>query len=530
MSSTFSGLEVAKRALHTQQSALHTTGHNIANANTEGYTRQRVNFSQTAPFPPASRNRPEIPGQVGSGVEAGSIERIRNSFIDKQFRQENTKVGYYEAKADMMEKMESILNEPSEEGLSQAMDQFWESLQDLSVNPEEAGARSVVRQRGKAVAESFQYLNSSLEGVRSNLKNEIGVDNKEVNSLVDQINALNSQISEIEPHGYVPNDLYDERDRLVDDLSSYVDINVSYQESSGQPSSIAQGIATIQLAADDSNIEGGGPITLVDGSGDTEIGSQDAVNHLYVDFDDDNNVSNLFFNQPNQDVEDLADNQQEPYIDAANFQVQGKLKALVEGTGYLDENGQATGEYNDILNNLDEMVQNFVQEFNAVHQDGYSLNRENGINFFDENGLTADTIAVDQAIIDDKDNIAASTTGSPGDGEHATELADVYQKRAEDYEFAGNTLDEKTSIKTFYESAIGEMAVVAQESNRMVNNSEVLRQQVEESRQSISSVSLDEEMTNMIQFQHAYNAAARNMTAVDEMLDRIINNMGLVGR
>lgn len=92
------------------------------------------------------------------------------------------------------------------------------------------------------------------------------------------------------------------------------------------------------------------------------------------------------------------------------------------------------------------------------------------------------------------------------------------------------TIDEKSSIKGYFESIIGEMGVNAQESMRMQNNSQILRQQVEESRQAISSVSLDEEMTNMIQFQHAYNAAARNMTAVDEMLDRIINNMGLVGR
>ncbi|UOQ48308.1 flagellar hook-associated protein FlgK [Gracilibacillus caseinilyticus] len=554
MSSTFSGLEVAKRALNTQQSALYTTGHNIANANTEGYTRQRVNMSQTAPFPPASRNRPEIPGQVGSGVEVGSIERVRDSFIDKQYRQENSKVGFYESKADTMSKLESILNEPTDQGLSSAYDQFWQSLQDLSVNPEDSGARSVVKERANALADAFNYVDSSLEDVRANLKNEIGVNNSKINSLIDQINELNGQISNVEPHGYVPNDLYDERDRLVDELSSYVDIKVDYRKSSGQPSPIAQGIATITLVTDNEDVENddGEPITLVDGSAGADLGSDQSVNHIFSDFDDDNNLKAIFFDSPNSDltVEEqtaqlAADYDNQAFIYGGNFDVQGKLNALIDGAGYLDgfsydgtDTGTAAGEINEMLADIDKMVEHFVTEFNAVHQTGYTLatdqdgNAMQGGEFF--TGTTADTIAVSQDILDDVDLIAASSTGASGDGGNATALADVYTKRVENFLSydAGdaNQLDDKATIKSYFESIIGEMGVVAEESNRMYNNSQILRQQVEESRQSISSVSLDEEMTNMIQFQHAYNAAARNMTVVDEMLDKIINNMGLVGR
>ncbi|WP_058306685.1 flagellar hook-associated protein FlgK [Gracilibacillus massiliensis] len=556
MPSTFNGLEVAKRALHTQQAALYTTGHNIANANTEGYTRQRVNMSPTAPYPPASRNRPEIPGQIGSGVEAGSVERIRDSFIDKQFRQENTKVGFYESKADMMSKMESILNEPTDEGLSQTLDLFWQSLQDLSVNPEDSGARSVVKERGNALADAFSYVHNSLQDVRANLKNEIGVDNTEVNSLIDQINQLNGQITKIEPHGYVPNDLYDERDRLIDELSEYVDIKVDYRKSSGQPSPIAQGIATVTLITDSDDVENGNneAIKLVDGSVGVELGSDEAVRHVFSDFDSDNNLKALFFDQPDRDLtveeqtENLAANyDNEVHIYASNYDVQGKLKALIDGSGYLEgfqydgtgnEDGTPSGEINEMLTKLDRMVENFVTEFNAVHNNGYTLTTDAagdavpGGDFF--TGTTADTISVVEAIQEDADLIAASSSGAPGDGENATELANAYTKRVEEFLSYDDTnpeqLDDKATIKSYFESVIGEMGVVAQESQRMQGNSQILRQQVEESRQAISSVSLDEEMTNMIQYQHAYNAAARNMTAVDEMLDRIINNMGLVGR
>ncbi|MFC4387021.1 flagellar hook-associated protein FlgK [Gracilibacillus marinus] len=554
MVSTFNGLEVAKRALHTQQSALYTTGHNIANANTEGYTRQRVNFVQSSPYPPAARNRPEIPGQVGSGVEAGSIQRIRDSFIDKQYRQENTKVGFYETRADMMSKMESILNEPTNEGLSETLDLFWKSLQDLSVNPEDSGARSVVKERANALADAFSYVHNSLQQVRANLKTEIGVDNTKVNSILDQINQLNGQIAKIEPHGYVPNDLYDERDRLVDELSSYVDIKVDYRKSTGQPSPIAEGIVTITLNTDKTDVENGNnePIKLVDGSLDVVTGSDDAVKHLFTDFNDDNNLNAIFFAKPDRemDYEDqvaqlVANSDGETFIYGENYNINGKLDALIDGSGYVKDftygagtPGEATGIYNDMLKKLDRLVENFVTEFNAVHESGYTLTTDangdpvQGGAFFE--GTTADTIKVTDAILNDTDLIAASNSGDAGDGENATDLANVYTKRAE--QFISTTipadiqLDDKATIKSYFESVIGEMGVISQEANRMQGNSLVLRQQVNESRQSISAVSLDEEMTNMIQFQHAYNAAARSMTVVDEMLDRIINNMGLVGR
>lgn len=554
--STFSGLEVAKRALHTQQAALYTTGHNIANANTEGYTRQRVNMTQTSPYPPASRNRPEIPGQIGTGVEAGSIERIRDSFIDKQYRQENAKVGFYDAKADLMSKLEAILNEPTDQGLSQTLDLFWNSLQDLSTNPTDSGARSVVKERANALADAFQYVHKSLQDVRANFKSEIGVDNSKINSLIDQINQLNGQISKIEPHGYVPNDLYDERDRLIDQLSEYVDIKVEYRDSSGQPSPIAQGIVKISLIANSEDIqnESQEAIILVNNSTDVELGSDEAINHIFADFDNDNNLKAIFFAQPDPDltVEQQiaalsANYENETYIYGHNFNVQGKLNALIDGAGYLndfaydgtgDEEGTPAGQVNKMLAELDKMVEHLVTEFNAVHNNGYTLatdengNPIQGGDFF--TGTTADTIAVSQDILNNIDLIAASLSGQPGDGENAIELANVYTKRVEQFlSYDGDDpeqLDNKASIKSYFESIIGEMGVVAEESGRMRNNSRILRQQVEESRQAISSVSLDEEMTNLIQFQHAYNAAARNMTVVDEMLDRIINSMGLVGR
>src|SRR5699024_7175952 len=148
-------------------------------------------------------------------------------------------------------RMENIMNETTDRGLSKSMSLFWDSLQDLATNPTNSGAKSVVVERGVALADTFNHISKSLENVRSVLKAEI--DNKvdHTNSLLKQIHNINEQIKQIEPHGYVPNDLYDDRDRLIDELSDIVNINVEYEKTSENSSGIQDGIAIIELAGED---------------------------------------------------------------------------------------------------------------------------------------------------------------------------------------------------------------------------------------------------------------------------------------
>ena len=497
--STFHGLEMARQALSAQQSALYTTGHNISNANTEDYSRQRVNFETMSPYPSASRNRPEMPGQMGTGVKTGSVERIRNQFLDYQFRAENSKSGFWTSKSEALSRLERLMNEPSETGLSKTMDQFWQSLQDLSVNPGSSGERSVVAQRGLALAETFNYTADSLESIRSDLKNEIDITVDSANSLLSQINGINEQIKEIEPHGYLANDLYDERDRLIDELSGIVNIKVSYTKSGNGALDIADGLATIELA--DNN--GDASTKLLDGdSGE--------IQKLSVAYSDEENERQAVAGIV------IGDNDSKPIAD---FQSAGSLKGTIEAYGYTSDEG-VKGIYTDMLNDMDQMAEAFANAFNEVHKDADG----NSIEFFEfdaEAGVAA-SITVNQSIIDNPGLIIASGDGSAGNGDNASALAAVFDQPLDDLD--------GVSVKKFYESRIGEMGVMAQEANRMADNTEILRSQVENQRLSVSAVSLDEEMSNMIKFQHAYNAAARSMTTIDEMLDRIINSMGLVGR
>jgi len=542
MRSTFHGLEVAKRGMFVQQSALYTTGHNIANANTPGYSRQRVNFAQTEPYPAASMNRPQIPGQMGTGVKADSIQRIRESFLDVQYRGENNKLGYWEARADAIRKMEEIMNEPSDNGLSKTLDLFWQSLQDLAANPENEGARSVVRQRGLGVVETFHYLHDSLSQIRKDLGSQIGVTVTEINSLAEQLSKINQQISEIEPHGYLPNDLYDERDRLIDQLSQLLNVRVEAVPSGGNALKIAEGIYNIYLVDNNGN-------PIVDGSGN-KIYLVQGKSYQSLSFPTGQDIDGDGINEtPGAAVDSLElGGTSIPIYSAANEMVfpSGKLRGLMESYGCEDAFGTIKGIYPDMINNLDKLAYTFGTLFNSIHQVGYRLNDNvTNLNFFD--GLTTVTDAAKNiklsTDIDDLSNIAASTApNESGNGSNALNLANVGKTLLSSGTISlvgtSTTVDiaalslplTSGTVKSNYEGWIGKLGVEGQQAERLKNNSEILRQSVEERRQSVSSVSLDEEMTNMIKYQHAYNASARHVTVIDEMLDKIINGMGIVGR
>ncbi|HLR15198.1 MAG TPA: flagellar hook-associated protein FlgK [Bacillota bacterium] len=511
--STFHGLEMARQALFAQQSALYTTGHNISNANTDGYSRQRVNFETTSPFPAASRNRPHIPGQMGTGVQIDTVQRLRDRFLDMQYRAENSKAGYWDTKNKALGRLETVLNEPSKSGLSHTMDQFWESLQTLSVNPDNTGARSVVSGRGEAVADTLNYLSKTIQAQRAEQESQIDVTVKKANSLLHQINEINGKINAIEPHGYVANDLYDDRDRLIDELSEIVNIHVTH-ESSGEAPASADGVVTIKLA---------------DSKGTPFDPERVLVNGQAGEY---NNIS---VHKTNEGVSSIEVDGET--IEASQFiDTLGSLSALIETYGYEKENSEDfVGVLPDMLEQLDNLAAELAYRFNEVHKDGFALDGSAGIDFFvpNEEGatITAENIRVHQQIIDHPDLIAASETMDfDGDGKNAINLGHVFDRPFADWDKESSAFEENQSIDAFYESIIGNLGVDAQEAKRMYDNTEILRSQVSNQRLSVSAVSLDEEMSNMIQFQHAYNAAARSMTTIDEMLDKIINGMGIVGR
>lgn len=526
MRSTFMGLETSKRGMFTQQSALYTTGHNLSNANTVGYSRQRVNMEATIPYPGIGLSAPKTPGFIGTGSQAHSVQRIRDQFVDRQFRQEANTLGYWDSRAQALTQMEDVMTEPSEFGINQTLDLFWQSLEDLGNNPQTAGTRKVIIERGVNVAEAFTYLNKQLTDIQGNLKNEITVSTKDVNSILKQIADLNHAIQKIEPNGYMPNDLYDSRDVLIDELAQYFPIEVSHRKTGGNSLDIAEGIVDISIKTKT------GPIMLVEGKDASQLEHNLPANTSKDPF------QNFTIKGGPSDGRMITQDEMIPG--------NGTMLSLIDSYGY---GNAGEGMYPEMLENLNKMAREFAEAFNTVHRQGFGLpdndpvtglpnvdpvtglplGNVTGLDFFvDSNGnggntITADNIFVNEDIQRDESKLAASSRpDEEGNGGNALALSAF--KKSSIVNLNG------ANVQSFYETLIGQIGVEGEQANRMAETSATKLLTIANGRAAVSSVSVDEEMTNMITFQQAYNASARMLTAVDEVLDRIINGMGRVGQ
>ncbi|MGM0607892.1 MAG: flagellar hook-associated protein FlgK [Candidatus Muiribacteriota bacterium] len=227
--STFMGLETGKRAIMTSRNTLDVTAHNIANANTDGYTRQRAELVATSAF--AAPGMPGIAsaGQIGTGVETHQIKRIKMDFFDKRVQNETQRHAKHSNVYQNLSQVELLLNEPSENGLRSTMDKFWQSTMDLSNDPESPAARQVVVETGIALSNSFSQMYEEMTTLRNNLDEEIIARVGETNRLVEEIGGLNEKIAGVKNIGKNPNDLLDRRDLLLDNLAELVNIDTTYK-------------------------------------------------------------------------------------------------------------------------------------------------------------------------------------------------------------------------------------------------------------------------------------------------------------
>jgi len=219
--STFMGLETALRGLLAQQQEIDVTGHNIANANTAGYSRETANLVAT----PALPNPPS--GLIGTGVTVQSYTRIRDSFIDVQLRAQTMKQGYAQAQQDGLNQVQSALEEPSDTGLSSLLASYWSAWQNVTNAPEDIATRQALAQSAASLADGFNQLASQLNTVVSQTQQQQTVTIGQVNSIGSQIAQLNSAIKTAEMGGSTPNDLLDQRDELIDQLSALGNTTVS---------------------------------------------------------------------------------------------------------------------------------------------------------------------------------------------------------------------------------------------------------------------------------------------------------------
>ncbi|MEA1900168.1 MAG: flagellar hook-associated protein FlgK [Thermodesulfobacteriota bacterium] len=460
MSNVFGILNTGRTALFTQQKAIDVTGHNIANVNTDGYSRQRVNMETNEPYS-------SQPGQTGTGVRAAEIQRIYDRFLGAQINNENQNLGNWETQKGVLERVEIIFDESSGYGLNQAMSEFWNAWQDLANNPSDYAGRAALLAKSETMTATFNNIYLNLEQIQTDIDTSIMGTVKEINSIAERIAGLNQKIALTEVGGQNANDYRDSRDLLLKELSLKINID-SFENSDGK--------VTVLVA-------GGRP--LIENISSWNLSTQPDVDSDFQDIAWTDSDGNL--------------------VDITDSISGGKLK------GWLEARDVTIPDY---LSKLDNLAEGIITEVNDFHKDGLGLNdvvvAER--NFF--TGTTATNMAVD---VDDVNNIAAagSSDGLPGGNSNAIEIANLQ-----------NALKMNSDTATFddyYNSLVSDVGSGVQKATVNFDHQSSMVTHLDNYRESVSGVSLDEEMVNLIKFQHGYNAAARLISVADELLDRVIS-------
>lgn len=518
MVSTFHSIETAKRGIITQTAALNTTGHNISNANTPGYSRQVVNMTAADPIDAIQFLRTSAPGQLGTGVEFNSIRRVREGFLDAQYRNENTALGGWTVRNSTLEKLETIMNEPSETGIRTVLNNFWSAWSDLSQDPQDVTNRKIVKETTLALTDGLNQISLQLDALTNDLTNNVELKTTEINSYLQSIADLNNNIMRVEQLGDNANDLRDQRDYAVDQLSKIVGVNVAELDSgyqvtvAGQVAVTGNAVVPVTSAILENSYQAG------------TLGGGEVYGMIYAR---DVHVAD-YRNQMNRLANTLATGDIEITIPAGSVLPNG---TVFNNITYSDANNNRT---------LASDLTVTVQGINGLHHLGYTLSGSTptaGGDFFatkDGSGtITAGNITLNTDIQNDPNKIATSmrTTGTGANesvvlGNNNLALI-LSQLKDAKFDFGGSR---PTTSDDYFGAIVGQLGVQKQESERQAQNAQLLTEQVDLNRQSVSGVSLDEEMSNLIKFQHAYSASARFMTTYDELLNKLINSTGVVGR
>jgi flagellar hook-associated protein 1 len=469
--STFSSLNAATTALWSQRRALDVTGQNIANVNTEGYSRQRVDLQAIGgSVVPAFYST--SPG-IGAGVSADDVTRIRDAFLEGRGHTEHANSARLLVEADTLEQVETAFREPGSTGVQSLLSEMWDGWEDVANQPDTDAARAQVIQRMETLVGGLQFSAASLESQWDQTRDNLEVLVKDVNAAAETVAELNKAIRVAKQAGLPANDLTDKRDVLVMKLADQVGATVR----PGQ-------YGTLDVVV--------GGMSLVSGSNANKLAVAGPVDP------------------------DLITATDKPRIVTAS----GNYNVAAGGTagGQLSTLNTIIPGYRAQLNGI---AKGLADAVNAAHKTGFDRAGLPGGDVFGSSTtgpITADSIKV---LLTDPALIAASSVGPTGgiaalDNGNADKIAQLRQ--------------DVTGTDATYRKMIVELGVQAAVAIRNQDIQAVISTQVDAARESVAGVNIDEEMTNMLSFQHAYSAAGRMVTAIDQTLDTLINRTGLVGR
>ncbi|OPD37854.1 flagellar biosynthesis protein FlgK [Clostridium botulinum] len=619
MSGLFGTLNIGKSGMFAQQGALNTTSHNIANANTEGYSRQRVELQTTRPYCKPSMNSAAGPGQVGTGVQIVAINRVRDSFLDYQTRVELGVQGQFASRHKFLSQIENILNEPTDVGISKLFGKFFDAWGDLSLSPQTSNAKSVVMQQASALADELNHTFNELLKLKENTQMEIQQTVFEVNSMLNQINQLNQEIIQVKVAGQQPNDLMDRRDLLLDKLSAKFGIEIDKENFEGiklstsnhaknyQDKTSPFGGEPPQIQDKDGNYQDANLVQRIDPDdvyrfsyikdikpkegttkpgeageytvtyyvgGDTK--TEDNKRTLTINIESEEDFKRLdecrvLWTDKNGDVVKINDNSSADEnanksigtigSGSCNFK---NLKLFEPPSGELRGQMSVQQDIDKYEEQLNKLAKALAFSVNAVHTQSLdsASPKDGALNFFingedpnNEMEITAGNIALNKAIKEDPMKIIAGVTPNSGEGDGKRALAisqikDVFMSIQgiekgtdrkkflekffnpnDEFEFNGTTLHaigkdtNGMTMNTYFNDIIGGLGVDEAEAQRMVKNQATSLAGFQQARDSVSGVSMDEEFANLVQFNHCYQANAKIISTVDQLLDVVINGL-----
>lgn len=466
MSKISSMLDVGKRSMQNSQTALQTVSHNIANKSTEGFSRQRVDVVANTPIAEGRL-------QIGTGARAAMVTRTNNPWLEKQIQKENTNLGYAEGRADALARVEQVYNEQSNKGLNQYMTDFFNGFRELSNNPESLTSRTIVRESGNALAQDFKRVVGQLKNVQDDIDGQVRVGIDEVNQMSKEIAALNEKVQLVELTGSPANDERDRRDLLLKKLGEKLEITWA----EGKDSQVT--------------VTAGNTALLVSGSSATELKARQTGGRDRME---------VFYSSTEH---------------GTNFNVTEQMKGGKIG-GLLDIRDHVI---EDNLADVDQMAYQLAKEVNTIHIEGYDRAGNPGVLFFDmpdEVAGAAEKINLSSEIMNDVGKIAAGNTpGAAGDNTIANMISGL--------QYRGAMNEGNDTFDDFYNSAVGKIGTVAQRSTKNFESQKNILGQLNNIRESVSGVSLDEETSKMIEMQKAYEASARMIRVADEMMDTVLN-------
>jgi flagellar hook-associated protein 1 FlgK len=475
-------MNIARGALQANQIAMEVVSHNIANVNTPGYTRQSAVLESASPV---SINQLKI----GTGVQVGSVAQASDPYTTRAIQQNTSSLNEYQTQASVLSQLESLFNETGNATLSNAMNDFWNAWQDVANNPGGTVERTALLEKAKILTQKFNSMSNDLTQTKKDMNTNLQMGIEKVNDLTGKIADLNDKIVAAEADKTTANDLRDQRNSLLGELSSWLG-NVSVEQGNGSVTVLSQ--------------EG---ILLVDGNKHWDFSTQG---------------NSIYYNNIQSDVS----------------------KKLTGGKigGWLDVRDEIAPQY---LANLDELAGTFMQQVNTLHLTGYTLAGKTGKYFFQDfqtppavpNQGAAAYIQLSTDVLDNPANIAAGSIppaapgdSSPGDNENALKI--VALQKDDSIQIGKWTISDRgtstsnspqtETMDDYYRTLVGEIGITTEASNENQSFVQSMLDNLQNLRDSVSGVNLDEELTELLKIQRAYEASSKIISIADEMLQSLL--------